>query len=465
MMTPSQLCLAAVFLLSGGTALLLAGLGWFGARRDEEHTANLVYAAFGLTLTLSLVLCGLALFDPSNAHTTVGFTWFHVADYHFELSLVADWVSIPFSALCALLCALIAAFSRRYLHREAGYHRFYFLLALFAFAVQTTVLAGSLDVVFVGWELVGLCSALLIAFFHERRKPVENGLRTFLTYRVCDVGLLSAVVWVHHTVGTTAFTNHQDLNAFGLMAPSSARYAALIGLLLIWAALGKGGQVPFGGWLPKAMEGPTPSSAIFYGAISVHLAPFLLLRAAPVLEQSVVAQAALVVLGLLSALHGTFAGRAQTDIKSILAFASMTQLGLILIEIGLGFYTVALIHALSHACVRSLQILSSPNVLREYQQRERGLGQPVPRTGGHLERLVPKNLQPWLYRLALERGYYDAILQDYVVGPFVRSFRRIDAAEQHLTAWLEGATAPPDRRPTNTKPATTKPEPRLDDAQ
>lgn len=459
-MTPSQLCLAAVFMVSGAAALLLAALGWFGARRNEEHTANLVYIAFGVTLTLSFVLCGLALFDAENAHTSLRYTWFKVADYHFELSLVADWVSMPFSALCALLCALIAVFSKRYLHREPGYHRFYFLLSLFAFAVQTTVLAGSLDVVFVGWELVGLCSALLIAFFHERRKPVENGLRTFMTYRVCDVGLLSAVVWVHHTVGTTAFMSNTQLNAFGLMAPSSVQHATLIGLLLIWAALGKGGQVPFGAWLPRAMEGPTPSSAIFYGAISVHLAPFLLLRAAPVLERSSVAQAALVLLGLVSALHGTFAGRAQTDIKSILAFASMTQVGLILVEIGLGWYTVALVHALSHACIRSLQILSSPNVLREHQQREQGFGQPVPRTGGHLERLVPKRLQPWLYRHALERGYYDAILQDYVVDPFMRSFRRIDTAEQHLTAWLEGATTRSEHRP-----PSTKPEPRLDGAQ
>ncbi len=159
-------------------------------------------------------------------------------------------------------------------------------------------------------------------------------------------------------------------------------------------------------------------------------------------------------------MHGTFVGRVQTDVKSLLAYASMTQVGLILVEIGLGFHVVALLHLMGHACVRSLQILTSPNALQDHQQREQALGKTVPRTGGHLERLVPARWQPWLYRHALERGYFDAVLRDFVLAPFVRTFRWLDSTERAFTCLIEGCPAP--ARPEHKDPSS---HPTLDGAE
>jgi NADH:ubiquinone oxidoreductase subunit 5 (subunit L)/multisubunit Na+/H+ antiporter MnhA subunit len=365
-------------------------------------------------------------------------SWFQLGHYEFALELTGDRLSIPFAMVSMVLVGLIGAFSRRYLHREPGYFRFYFLLALFGAGVELVVLAGSLDLVFVGWEVVGLTSALLIAFFHERKAPVEHGLRAFLTYRFCDIGLLGATVWTHHLMHDTSIVPNPLNQWGGFPVPETVSGTIVIGLLLLWASMGKSAQVPLGGWLPRAMEGPTPSSAIFYGAISIHLGPYLLLRAAPLLDASQVVSAAVIAIGALTALHGGFVGRVQTDIKSALAYASMTQVGLIYVEIGLGFRYLALVHIVSHAILRSLQILRSPSLLSDYNRLEQVVGSVLPKTGGHLERLVPRRLQPWLYRHALERGYFDAFLTDWVVGTFVRVMRAIDSVDRRFTSLIAG---------------------------
>jgi hypothetical protein len=204
--------------------------------------------------------------------------------------------------------------------------------------------------------------------------------------------------------------------------------------------MGKSAQGPLNGWLPRAMEGPTPSSAIFYGALSIHLGPYLLLRAAPILERAPLAAIAVVVIGATTAVHATFVGRVQTDIKSALAYASMTQVGVIFIEIGLGLYWLAVIHIIGHMAVRTLQILRAPSVLAEFHGIERALGTALPHTGGHLELLVPAKLQPWLYRMALERGYLDSLLRDHLIGGMIRVLRAIDRFEQRWIALLSGTS-------------------------
>jgi NADH-quinone oxidoreductase subunit L len=441
--TLTQVLLTLTIGLPGLVSLWLALVSWFDLPKSEASTATLVNGAFALTALSGAALWGLTLVAPPTV-PLLALPWFNVERYHFELLFIVDWISAPLSTLFAILGVTIGVFSRRYLHREPGYHRFYLLLALFVFSVQLTVLSGSLDGVFIGWELVGLCSALLIAYFHRRRKPVEHALRALFTYRFCDIGLLSAVVWVHHTVATTSFTPSVQTGVVGL--PFLPTSAALVGLLLLIAAIGKGGQLPLGGWLPRAMEGPTPSSAIFYGAISIHLAPFLLLRSAPVIAESFVATVAVIGVGALTALYGTFVGRVQSDVKSALAYASMCQVGLMFIEIGLGWYTLALWHLMGHACVRSLQILTSPDLLRNIQMREQEFASPIPRTGAHLERLVPKAWQPWLYRFALEGGYLDVLLFRFVLDPLTRVLRWLDTTEQLFTDRLEGVSPTANQR-------------------
>ena len=168
---------------------------------------------------------------------------------------------------------------------------------------------------YAGWELVGLSSALLIAFFHERPEPVRNGLRAFVVYRGCDAGLLAAAVLVHHWTAR-AISRWCSARARGRGAASlSGAQVTLVAAAVLIAAMGKSAQVPLSGWLPRAMEGPTPSSAIFYGALSVHAGAYLLLRIGPLLDRAPVVAALVVVVGLATALHATLVARVQTDIK------------------------------------------------------------------------------------------------------------------------------------------------------
>jgi NAD(P)H-quinone oxidoreductase subunit 5 len=206
------------------------------------------------------------------------------------------------------------------------------------------------------------------------------------------------------------------------------------------AAAGKSALVPFSGWLPRAMEGPTPSSAVFYGALSVHLGAFLLLRISPLLDRSVPLCVVIVVLGLTTALFAYLASSVQTDIKSALSFASLSQVGLIVAEVGAGLRYIALFHLLSHACLRTLQFVRAPTLLQDYRSLENAIGKRLPRAGAplELERLRWRGARTWLYRLGLERGYLDTLLVDYVVVPFVRTFRWFDRVERRWTDFLTG---------------------------
>ncbi len=275
---------SAIVVVPAMATLLLAVILWFSDTPSERFFSFVVGLSFSVVLGSAGIVLGWMLATGQKEIVVSLGNWFSVDSYHFEWVLVADRLSLPFTILNGGLVGLIGVFSRRYLHREPGFFRFYFLLALFGAGVELIVLAGNLDLVFIGWEIVGLTSALLIAFFLERENPVEHGLRAFLTYRFCDVALLSAAVWMHHIVGGSEVlaaggTGHWN----GFPVPDASGGIVVVGLLILVASMGKAAQVPLGGWLPRAMEGPTPSSAIFYGAISIHLGPYLLLRAAPIL--------------------------------------------------------------------------------------------------------------------------------------------------------------------------------------
>jgi NADH:ubiquinone oxidoreductase subunit 5 (subunit L)/multisubunit Na+/H+ antiporter MnhA subunit len=428
----------AVLILLGAPTFGFAALAipaWVGWPLPERWTTRVLGGAYGVGFAAALAAAaGMLVQGVAEVRVPLGI-WFAVDHYRFQWDLILDGLSLPFSLLVVVLVALISVFSRRYLHRDPGFTRFYVLLALLGAGVETVVLAGSLDVVVVGWELVGIASTLLIAFFNTRPAPVRHGLRAFITYRLCDIGLLGATVWLHHAVGSTAFAS-SDGRWAGLLLPPGAADAAIVGSLLVLAILGKSAQFPLGGWLPRAMEGPTPSSAIFYGALAIHLGPFLLLRAAPYLDGHPVVSGAVVLIGLLTALHATLTGRVQSDIKSALAYASMTQVGLIVGEVGLGWHGLAVVHAMGHACIRTLQFLRSPSLLHDHHHLEQAMGSHLPRAAGHLENLLPAAWRPWLYRLALERGYLDSLLQDHLVGGCLRAVRAWDRIEQRWVAFL-----------------------------
>ncbi len=359
--------------------------------------------------------------------------------YHFSVKFIFDRLSLPFVMLSFVLCGTIAAFADAYLHRERGFSRFFTFYALFLLGMVISSLAGTIETLFTGWELVGLSSALLVAFFQDRTAPVINGQRVWTVYRVSDAAFLMAAIALHHFTGQGDFTGLMGSGPWPTgEVPLTQGQALFVGLLLLIAAAGKSALVPFSGWLPRAMEGPTPSSAIFYGALSVHLGIYLLLRVGPVLELSFWLSAAVVLVGAVTALLATLAGRVQTDIKAALSYASLTQVGIIVVEIGLGLRYIALVHLLGHACLRTLQFLRAPSLLQDYRLMENAIGDRLSVRASPLARWVPSSVQRWFYRLAMERGYLDAFLNDILTRPFLRIFRFFDRCERKLTDAISG---------------------------
>jgi hypothetical protein len=193
--------------------------------------------------------------------------------------------------------------------------------------------------------------------------------------------------------------------------------ASVIAVLLVFAASGKSAQGPFCGWLARAMEGPTPSSAVFYGAISVHAGAYLLLRIEPLIRYSNIATGLVIFIGLTTAILSTLIHRTCADAKTSLAYASQTQLGIIFAEIGLGWTTLAILHIISHAMVRTMQFLRSPSMLSDYHRVKSAAGGHLEPTGDHYESLLPKPVQIMLYRIALGRGFYDALVDRFLIAP------------------------------------------------
>lgn len=426
-MNLSQAILVFVVLAPGvvfGISALLWLLGWNLGERTLSRITG---------LTFSACACGVAALAwtiASASNVTVAFgSWFAVGEYHFPLVLVADRLSLPFLALTVVLSGLIGQFSATYLHREPGFLRFFLLLHLFAFGSLLAFAAGSFDLLAAGWEVVGITSVLLIAFFQLRPAPVENGLRVFGIYRACDIGLFVGVFLLHHWAGTASF-DHGFPRLTGVQAMT-------VSLLFLLAASGKAAQVPFSGWLPRAMEGPTPSSAIFYGAISIHAGAYLLLRARPLLAQSVLASALVILIGLATAIHGTIVGRVSADAKTSLAYATLTQVGVVFIEIGLGLRWLAVAHILGNATVRTMQYLRAPSMLHDYHQMHSAIGGEVSGTGKQIEELLPERVQLWLYRWAFDRGHLDTILDRWVIGPLVHASAYLARQDRVGTTWIK----------------------------
>ncbi|MEB2312408.1 MAG: proton-conducting transporter membrane subunit [Sorangiineae bacterium] len=415
----------------------IAAFAWLGLARllgrraSERSLTRLVSLTFVTSVIAALGLAGAMILERRSSEVVPLGTWFSSGTHRVHLSLLVDGLSVPFLVLSSVLCGTVGAFATRYLHQDPGFHRFMALMLLFAGGIQLVTAAGGLDLAYIGWELVGITSALLIAYYQNREAPVHHGLWAFGVYRACDVGLLLAGLVAHARLGSGAYPVLYGAAPWPAGAPGLAGdTATLVAFLLLLSAMGKSAQVPLSGWLPRAMEGPTPSSAIFYGALSVHAGCYILLRAAPLLDQQPGASAALVVVGLVTALYATVVGRAQTDIKSTIAYATLTQLGIIFAEIGLGLRLIPLVHIMGHACLRALQFLRAPSLLHERHQVEAAMGEHVTRTGAHLERHVPASAQLWLYRFALQRGYLDALIMGWVVGPVLRALAWLDRLER-----------------------------------
>jgi len=317
---------------------------------------------FNFLLLLSFVVVW--LIHGAEATNFKDWSLFQSDGYNFFIDFYFDKVTATYGLMGGFLTFLITIYSRYYLHREKGYKRFFNTLWFFNLGYNWAVFSGNLETLFVGWEILGISSFLLISFYRERYLPVKNAVRVFSIYRIGDVGLILAMWLMHHfwheNITFSALVDHhlvsEHLNSHNIIG-------AAIGFLVLLSAYAKSAQIPFSSWLPRAMEGPTPSSAIFYGSLSVHLGVFLMLRMYPFLESQTSVRIVMVILGLVTAFITTNIARVQSSVKSQIAYASIAQIGLIFMEIGFGWLNLALFHLCGNAFLRTYQLLVSPSVV------------------------------------------------------------------------------------------------------
>ena len=339
-------------------------MGWNRGERGERETARVAQLAIGLSLLLVLVLDSLALSGRTPGYAALG-EWLVSGPYRIPLSFLLDRLALVMATLIAFIGLLVTRFSVDYLHREAGFQRFFLLLSLFHTAMLLIVTAGNAVFTFIGWELAGVSSYLLIGYDWQRRTATANALRAFITNRIGDAGFILALVFALIWLGSTEWIGMQAALTDKAI-PTLEIGLVIAGFLL--ATLAKSAQLPFSSWVTQALEGPTPSSAVFYGSLMIHAGVYLMLRLEPLLLQTPALMLALLAVGALTSLYAWLAGLVQTDIKTSLMFATLTQVGLMLVWAGLGWFDLALLHLVIHAVWRCYQFLTAPSWMQQVQQ-------------------------------------------------------------------------------------------------
>ena len=421
-------------------ALAIGALSLFQTRPRESLVVAI--ARLVLWLTVGSVCTGAVLWfvqgrQPVDLRL---FDIYRSGDYALELRLYFDLTSVVVAMVASVLILATSRFAERYLHREPGFLRFFSLMLIFASGVLLLVLGGSYDLLLAGWEIVGWTSVLLVGFFQERPGPVRAALRVLVTYRLCDIGLLVGAVALHRWLHSSAY---HDIARHLAGAPHGSA-AMFVGLCLLVAAMGKSAQFPVGGWLPRAMEGPTASSAVFYGGLSVHMGVYLLIRSAPLLEHAPLARLGVLVIGAVTAVMAALSGQVSADAKSALAYATISQVGLMFVECGLGLPRLALIHLAAHSLLRYYQFLRTPSALQDALERRRASAGSDGRPAVVVE-TETSSLQRFLYRLAIERFAIETALDRWVARPMLTAARALGRREDALVAWLMGSHAQEDR--------------------
>jgi len=411
--------LTCITLLSPAAgALLLIAMNITGIKPHERWIAVVSAVTVTSAAMAAVLLAGLTMLRPTREFDEVVWTMYSVHEYQLDVSIFVDPLSATLTVLGACVIPVLARFSSRYLHNEPGYLRFFVLVGVATTGFFWFVLGGSVDMAFFGWELLGLSSVLLVAFFWDRPETVVASARIFATYRFADIALLAGVVLLHHYVGDSSWASVLGVGRPGHDAVHPGTFpATVLGLAFLLAAIGKSAQVPVSPYVLRAMEGPTPSSALFYGTLSIHAGVYLMLRVEPLLADAPIARGAVVVVGVLTAITSSLASLVRADAKGALALATSAQAGLILAETGLGWTEFAMWHLLAHGLLRLGQFLRSPSWLADAQARRLALGGGAYRPAWYLERVLPARFHDALYAAALSRFGLDALVERLVTRP------------------------------------------------
>jgi len=350
-------------------ALPLAGAainGLFGKRWPQSAVNSVavgsVSLAFLAVAELVREFCRLA---PSQI-PFVGnyFTWMIAGPFRVDFSLQVDQLTVVMLLVVSFVGMLIHIYSTGYMAHEGGYYRFFSYLNLFMFFMLTLVMAANLIVMFVGWEGVGLCSYLLIGFWFLKKSAADAGKKAFIVTRIGDFGFTVGILLVFATFGSVTFGDIFE-KASSMPAEGAAHAGVLtaICLLLFAGAIGKSAQLPLYVWLPDAMEGPTPVSALIHAATMVTAGVYMVARMHPLFSRAPVAMLVVAIVGAVTAFYSATIGLVQTDIKKVLAYSTVSQLGYMFLACGVGSYAAGIFHLMTHAFFKGLLFLAAGSVI------------------------------------------------------------------------------------------------------
>ncbi|HEX3178866.1 MAG TPA: NADH-quinone oxidoreductase subunit L [Methylomirabilota bacterium] len=365
----SSVWLIPAFPLLG--ALLNMGLGRVIGRRAHWIAVPAVAVSFVLA-------CAMFPRVRAGGFTTTLYSWIVAGEFEAAATALVDPLTGVMLLVVTGVGLLIHIYSIGYMHDDPGYARFFAYLNLFLFSMTMLVLAGNFLLLYVFWEAVGLCSYLLIGFWYQRPAAANAGKKAFIVNRVGDFGFGLAIMWIWTALGTLDYAG--VFKGVETLAPATATGIAL---LLFMGACGKSAQVPLHVWLPDAMEGPTPVSALIHAATMVTAGVYMVARSHAIFERSGVALDVVLWIGVITAVFAATVGLVQTDIKRVLAYSTVSQLGYMFAAVGLGAYAVGIFHLVTHAFFKALLFLGAGSVIH-------GLGgeQDLRKMGGLAPRMV-----------------------------------------------------------------------------
>ena len=391
--------------------------------KRERTLSWVAYATAGIHHALFLIFTAYWIWQGSPALNLKDIVIFKTSGYEFFVDFYFDKITAVYLMVGSFLTFLVAIYSQSYLHREKGYKRFFNTILFFYFGYNIVIFSGNLETLFMGWEILGISSFLLIAYYRNRYLPVKNAVKVFSIYRIGDVGIILAM-WMSHHLWHENITFDKLGNEALVISQlqSDSLIGIFISLMILMSAIAKSAQFPFSFWLPRAMEGPTPSSAIFYGALSVHIGIYILLRTFPFWEHQISVRILIGIIGLITSVMATGIARVQSSVKSQIAYASIAQIGLIFIEVAAGFQHLALWHFAGNAFLRTYQLLISPSIVT-YLIREQFYNFiPVEQMK---KGFLPKKIEYTFYMLCLKEWNLDSLAYRYLWNPLKRVGRKL----------------------------------------
>ncbi|CAK0747963.1 conserved membrane hypothetical protein [Gammaproteobacteria bacterium] len=389
------------------------------SKESEIGRASVLVSIIVLFYLLLADLLALVLGTPGQVSLGV---WFSSDDLKFPIVFSLCPASLAMATGVAFLGWVTTSFSVSYLHREENFYRFFLALGLFLSGMYLIVLGGSGFIVFIGWELCGVSSYLLIGYAYTRPSATENALFAFVANRIGEAGFLLGLIIALLTIGDTSWDSLASW-AEGTSFDKVTARLMLFGFVI--AALAKSAQFPFSPWIARALEGPTPSSAIFYGSVMVHAGVWLVIRLEPVFLQVPDTLYWLLGAGFLTILYGAVSGLVQTDVKSALMFSTTTQVGLLFLECGMGWFSLATWHLGLHAMARAWQFLTAPSYLQYHENRKE------PRSITAFFPLV-------FWTAALQRFWLDSLVLSLFAKPFVSIGEDLQSLDDRVLSKMIG---------------------------